>query len=115
MTAQAGESSAAASVRSKKKCAMDKAVEHLQLVALQQTLPEKMRVAARAVAQAERQLAKVLTLRAAGREFRRSEIAGARMALDRAIRDAEDLQRIQAALAEMLERQQGRPVRLVPI
>jgi hypothetical protein len=100
-----------------KKCRMHKQknAEISRLAALQHSLPERMRVAARTVAQAERHLAEVLTLRAAGQEFTRSEIAGARMALDRAVRDAEDLQRIQAALPEMLERQQGRSVRLVPV
>ena len=74
-----------------------------------------MRLAARAVAQAEQRLAEALTLRAAGQAQKRSEVAVARMTLDRAVRDAEDLQRIQAALPALLERQQPRPVRLVPV
>lgn len=92
-----------------------KAVELSQLAALQQSLPDRMRLAARAVAEAELRLAEILTLRAAGQTLRRSEIAVARMALDRALRDAEDLQRIQSALPDLIARQQGRSVGLVPV
>jgi hypothetical protein len=91
------------------------AVELSQLTVLQESLPDRTRAATRAVAHAELRLAEILTLRAAGQSFRRSEIAGARMALDRALRDAEDLQRIEAVLPELIAGQRGRSVRLVPI
>jgi hypothetical protein len=89
-----------------------KSIEISQLATLQHSLPGKMRQAAIAVAEAEQRLAEVLTLRAAGEKPKRSELAVARMTLDRAMRDAEDLERIQAALPAMLARQ-APAVRLV--
>jgi hypothetical protein len=90
-------------------------VEAENYEALQRALPARLQAAALALAHAERRLGQLLALRAAGQAFRRSEIAGARMTLDRARRDADDLQRIQAALPELLARHPAPSVRLVPV
>ena len=73
------------------------------LAALATTLPGQMRAAAQTILLAERHLARVLTLRATGQQVRGPEISTARMALARAQRHAEDLQRIYDALPESLK------------
>ena len=81
---------------------MSKIAELVKFVELQKSLPGRMHAAARAVEDAERHLAQLLTLRAAGHSVKGNEIAVARMAQSRALRDAEDLRRIQSALPAML-------------
>ena len=77
--------------------------EALKLAALEKSLPGRILAAAHEVTVAEQQLAQLLTLRAAGERIKRAEIAVARMALARTLRNAEDLQRIQEILPAMQE------------
>ena len=81
---------------------MSKPTEASKFAALEKSLPNRIRAAAQEVADAERHLAQVLTKRAAGEPVRGAQVAVARMALARALRDAEDLRRIQGALPAML-------------
>ena len=82
---------------------MSKDVEISKLAELQKSLASRMYAAAHALSDAEQRLAHVLTLRAAGEPINGAEISVARMALSRALRNAEDLQRIQSVLPAMLE------------
>jgi hypothetical protein len=79
------------------------------LVELSRALPEQIHAAAQAISLAEQRLAEVLTLRATGQAVKRSQIATARIALDKARRDAEDLQRIQSVVRAALERTREPP------
>ena len=82
---------------------MSKPTETSKLAALEKSLPDRIRAAAREVSIAEQHLAQILTTRAAGEPVRGAGVAVARMALARAQRNAEDLQRIRNALPAMLE------------
>ena len=82
---------------------MSKPTEASKLAALEKSLPSQIREAAHEVSIAEQHLAQVLTLRAAGEPIKGADISIARMALSRALRDAEDLGRIESALPAMLE------------
>jgi hypothetical protein len=73
-----------------------------KLAELSRSLPEQIHAAAQAISIAERDLADVLTLRATGHAVKGSKISAARMALARALRHAEDLQRIRGALPAAL-------------
>jgi len=77
--------------------------DNSRLAALAKILPGQMRAAAQTILLAEQHLARVLTLRATGQQVRGPEISTARMALARAQRHAEDLQRIYDALPESLK------------
>ena len=78
------------------------AIDVAKLGAFAVALPGRIHAAAQAVEAAERQLARVLVLRATGHTLKNSALAVARMALARAQRDLEDLQRIQGALPALL-------------
>ena len=82
---------------------MSKPTEASKLAALEKSLPSQICEAAHEVSIAEQHLAQVLTLRAAGEPIKGADISIARMALGRALRDAEDLGRIQGILPAMLE------------
>lgn len=88
---------------------MDETLEVSKLLELQKSLPERAHAAAQAVRHAEQRLALVLIRRAAGQAIKGFEVAVARMALSKALRDAEDLQRIQSTLPAMLELARGAP------
>ena len=94
---------------------MNRLADPTRLAALQQALPARVQAAARAVLDAESRLAQVLAWRAAGQTVNRSDVAVARMALQRAQRDAEDLHRIQGVLPELLKAGGEGSVRLVPV
>ena len=93
---------------------MSHVVNVSKLAELLQSLPSQIGAAACAVADAEQRLARILTLRAAGQPVKASDVSVARMALCRALRDAEDLRRIESALPAMLEpvRDATRPERM---
>lgn len=74
---------------------------------LARALPALILAAAKAVPIAEQRLGYILALRAAGQPLKGSDISSARMALARALRDAEDLQRIQSVLPLILEKPAG--------
>ena len=74
-----------------------------KLAELSRSLPEQIHAAAQAISIAERDLADVLTLRAIGQAVKGSRISAARMALARALRHAEDLQRIRSVLPAALQ------------
>src|SRR6185436_430468 len=82
---------------------MNETVEVTKLLELQESLPGRVQAAAQVVRDAELRLAQVLTKRAAGKSTGSSEVGGARMALSKALRDADDLQRVQSVLPAMLE------------
>ena len=83
---------------------MTEAMELLsRLAALEKALPGRIRAAVHAVSIAGQHLARVLALRAAGQSVKATEISIARMALSRARRDAEDLQRMREILPAMFE------------
>ena len=82
---------------------MSTVIEESKLAALENALPDLIRAAAQEVSLAEQCLAQALALRAAGERIKRAEISVARMALTRALRDADDLRRIQSVLPEMRE------------
>jgi len=88
---------------------MNETVEVTKLLELQESLPSRVQAAAQAVRDAELRLAQVLTKRAAGKSTGSSEVGGARMALSKALRDADDLQRVQSVLPAMLESARGEP------
>ena len=82
---------------------MIKPTEASKLETLEKSLPNRIRMAAHEVSIAEQHLAQLLTLRAAGETVKGAEIAVARMALARTLRNVEDLGRVQSVLPAMLE------------
>ena len=89
---------------------MKETLDVAKLRKLQKDLPARVLAAVQALRLAELSLAQLLTKRAAGQATRGFEVAGARMALSKASRDVEDLQRIEGALPAMLE-----SVSLIPV
>jgi hypothetical protein len=82
---------------------MNRLVDPTRLTTLHRSLPARVEAAARAVLEAQSRLGQILAWRAAGLTIKRSDLAVARMALMRAERDAEDLQRISAVLPGMMK------------
>ena len=80
---------------------MTKPTEASNLAVLENSLPNRIRAAAHEVSIAEQHLGQVLALRAAGETIKGADISVARMALARALRNAEDLRRIQDVLPAM--------------
>ena len=79
-----------------------KAAEATKLAELHQRLPQLFQSAEQIVSAAQQRLAQLLALRAAGVPVRRSEVGTARMAHSRALRDLDDLRKVQAELPAML-------------
>jgi hypothetical protein len=80
-----------------------KAAESSKLADLQQRLPQLFRSAEQIVSETQQRLAQLLALRAAGVPVRRSEVGTARMAHSRALRDLEDLRKVEAELPALLQ------------
>jgi hypothetical protein len=78
-------------------------IEASKLVNLAKDLPERLAAVAHASAAAERQLTRILVMRAAGVAVKPSDVAVARMTLARSLRDVEDLQKIKKVLPSLLE------------
>ena len=81
---------------------MTRAAEIARLQELQQSLPRRFQEATQAVSDTEQDLARLLAMRTAGLDVRGSQVATARMAHARALRDLDDLRKMQAVLPDLL-------------